>query len=105
MQYGAKIQYVDDDDDSPPLSADEKKYIQVLTGTLLYYGQAVDSTILPALSSLTSEQNKPMQKTMAMAKQLFDYYASQEDAIITYNASKMILNVHSDAGYLNEKKA
>ncbi len=59
-QYRAKIQYADDDNDSPPLSADEKKYIQVLTGTLLYYGQAVDSTILPALSSLASEQNKPM---------------------------------------------
>jgi hypothetical protein len=29
----------------------------------------------------------------------------QEEAIITYLASKMILNVHSNAGYLNEKKA
>ncbi len=28
-----------------------------------------------------------------------------EEAIITYNASKMILAVHSDAGYANEKKA
>ncbi len=87
MQYGTKIQYADNKDDC----ADEKKYIQVLTGTLLYYGRAVESTILPALSSLASEQNKPTQKTMAMAKQLLDYCASQEDASITYKASKMIL--------------
>ena len=104
-QYGAKIQYVDDEDDSPPLSTAETKYIQAVTGTLLYYARAVDSTILPSLSSLATEQNKPTEKTMEKVKQLLDYCASQEEAIVTYNASDMILNVHSNAGYLNEKKA
>jgi hypothetical protein len=42
---------------------------------------------------------------MAKVKQLLDYCASQEEAIITYNASKMVLAVHSNAGYANEKKA
>ena len=42
---------------------------------------------------------------MKTAKQLLDYCTSQEEAIIAYNSSKMILNVHSNAGYLNEKKA
>ena len=64
----------------------------------------MDSTILPALSALASEQNKPTQNTMATANQLLDYCASQDEAVITYKASKMILNVHSDAGYLNEKR-
>jgi hypothetical protein len=104
-RYGTKVQYADDDDDSPLLNADKKKYIQAMTGTLLYYGRAVNSTILPALGSLASEQNNPMQKTMKTAKKLLDYCASQEEAIITYNSSKMILNMHSDAGYLNKKKA
>ncbi len=40
-----------------------------------------------------------------MIKQLLNYCATQEEAIITYLASKMILCVHSDAGYCNEKKA
>lgn len=31
--------------------------------------------------------------------------ATQEDAVLTYRASDMILAVHSDAGYLNEPKA
>ena len=42
---------------------------------------------------------------MATTKQWLDYCASQDEAVITYKASKMILNIHSDAGYLNEKKA
>jgi hypothetical protein len=32
------------------------------------------------------------------------YFTTQEEAIITYSASKMILAVHSNAGYCNEKK-
>jgi hypothetical protein len=74
-------------------------------GTLLYYAHAVDSTILTALSSLATEQAKPMQKTVEKVKQLLDYCASQEETIITYNKSKMILDVHSNAGYCNEKKS
>jgi hypothetical protein len=102
-QYGAKVQYADDEDNSPPLNPAKTKYIQAVAGTLLYYGQVVDSTILTSLSSLATEQNKPTQKTMAMVKQLLGYCKSQEEAIITYDASSMILNVHSDAGYLNKK--
>jgi hypothetical protein len=60
-------------------------------GTLLYYAHAVDSTISTALSFLATEQAKPTQKMMEKVKQLFDYCASQEEAIITYNKSKMIL--------------
>jgi hypothetical protein len=44
-----------------------------------------------------------MQKTMEMVKQLLDYCATQEEAFITYVASKMILCIHSDAGYCYEK--
>jgi hypothetical protein len=77
------------------------KYVQQVAGTLLYYGRAVDTTILPALSSIASEQAAPTERTREKVKQLLDYCASQEEAIITYNASKMILAVHSDAGYAN----
>ena len=43
-----------------------------------------------------------MKKTVI---QLLDYCVTQEDAIITYNASKMILCIHSNPGYANEKNA
>jgi hypothetical protein len=42
---------------------------------------------------------------MAMVKQLLDYCASQEKAIMTFKASDMVLQVHSDAGYMNKKKS
>ena len=42
---------------------------------------------------------------MGKIKQLLDFVASQEEAVLTYRASNMILAVHSDAGYLNETKA
>jgi hypothetical protein len=89
----------------PPLNKEETKYVQAVAGTLLYYGRAVYSTILTSLNSLATKQAKLTQKTMETVKQSLDYCVTQEEAIITYSASKMILNVHSDAGYLNEKKA
>ena len=66
--YGAKIQYVEDEIDSPILSKEDTKYIQAVTGTLLYYAQAVDPTILPALSTIATKQAKPTQKTMKNVK-------------------------------------
>jgi hypothetical protein len=54
---------------------------------------------------LATEQAKPMVKTKATVTQLLDYLATQEEAIMTYNASNMILQVHSDAGYANKKRA
>ncbi len=59
--YGTKIQYADQPDNCPKLSKGDNKYIQQVAGTLLYYGRAVDSTILPALSSIATQQAAPME--------------------------------------------
>ena len=69
----------------------------------LYYARAVDATMLPALSAIASEQATPTQNTMAKCKQFLDYAATQEEAVLTYKASKMILAIHSDSSFLNEK--
>ncbi len=89
----------------PPLNKEETKYVQAVTGTLLYYGQAVNNTILPALSAIATKQVQPTEKTKETITQLLDYCTTQEEAIITYSARKMILAMHSDAGYCNEKKS
>jgi hypothetical protein len=102
--YGANQQYAKEEIDSPVLSKEDTKYIQAVTGTLLYNARAVNSPILTSLSSIATEQAKPTKETMINVKQLLDYCSTQDEAIITYNASKMIL-VHSDAGYANEKKS
>jgi hypothetical protein len=103
--YGAKAQYVEPEVISAPVDKEGQKYIQAVTGTLLYYSRAVDPTMLVALNAIATQQAAPTQKTMERVKQLLDYCASQEEAIITYHASDMILAIHSDAGYLNESKA
>ena len=51
-------------DDSPPLSANDTKFVQAVAGTLLYYARAVDATILTALSMIATEQANPTQRTM-----------------------------------------
>jgi hypothetical protein len=104
-KYGAKTQYAQEEINFPLLSKEETTYVQAVTGTLLYYARAFDPTILMALSAIATEQANPTQKMMKKLRQLLDYCATQDDAKITYNASKMILAVHSDAGYANEKKS
>jgi hypothetical protein len=50
------------------------------------------------------QQASPTQKTMDKIEQLLDYCASQEEVILTYHSSDMVLTIHSDAGYLNKSK-
>ncbi len=57
------------------------------------------------MNAIATQQAAPTQNTLEEEKQVLDYCASQEEAIITYHASEMILAVHSDAGYLNECKS
>ncbi len=102
--FGATIQYAKAEDTTQPLSKDDKKYIQQVIGTLLYYGRAVDATILVALSSLASAQSSPTDDTMQRTRHLLDYVATHPDAIVSYAKSQMILGVHSDASYLSEPK-
>ena len=42
---------------------------------------------------------------MMQTKQLLNYFATQEEAVLTYNTIDMVLEVHSDASYLCEPKA
>ena len=59
----------------------------------------------PPLSELTSQQANPMEQTMVFCKQFLDYIASQDEAILTYTTSDMVLAIHSDASYVSKPKA
>mmetsp|Transcript_37326 Transcript_37326/g.52691 ORF Transcript_37326/g.52691 Transcript_37326/m.52691 type:complete len:102 (-) Transcript_37326:23-328(-) len=58
-QYGAKTQYTDDPNNSPALDAANKKRVQEILGTLLYYARAIDPTMLPAIGTIATQQAKP----------------------------------------------
>ena len=81
--YGAKKQYAPDDDDSPLLSKADKKFVQEVTGTFLYYVRAVDITMFTALGSIATKQANPTERTMQKVKQFLDYAATHQNAIIT----------------------
>jgi hypothetical protein len=82
-----------------------KKFIQEVCGVFLFLAHVVDGGLLLALRSLASQQAKPTEKTMELCKKFLDYMATQEEAILTYRASKMVLAIHSNALYLSEPKA
>ncbi len=50
-------------------------------------------------------RSKSTEGTMQQTLQLLDYLAMQEDAVLSYRASNMVLAVHSDASYLSKPKA
>ena len=68
IKYGARKQYATTRVDAPPVSAADKKFIQQVCGKFLFYGRAVDSTILTAISAIASQQAKPTTDTLAKTK-------------------------------------
>jgi hypothetical protein len=104
-QYGATVQLTPAVLDPPTLTPPGRKRIQQVVGALLYYGRAIDGTIMTAISSLAYQQATATEDTEAKLPQLLNYCSSHPDATIRYHASDMILNIHSDAGYLHEPEA
>ena len=70
--YGAKVQYAADADTSRLATKDEKTFIQQVVGTFLYYGRAVDGTMLTALSAIASEQASPTVTTLKKAQKFME---------------------------------
>ena len=105
VQYGARKQYAKTKSTAPPLDKKGKKFIQQVCGKFLFYGRAVDSTLLVPISAIASQSVTPTTETLEQTRQLLDYLATQEEAVLTYKRSDMKLAVHSDASYLSEPQA
>jgi hypothetical protein len=89
----------------PPLNKAGKKFIQEVCRVFLFLARGVGGGLLPALSALASQQANPMEQTLVLCKQFLDYMASQDEAVLTYKASNMVLAIHSNASYLSKLKA
>ena len=105
IHYGATKQYATQSSQAPLLDDKAKRFIQQVCGKFLFLGRAVDSTLLCPISAIASQSSKPTADTIHQTLQLLDYLATQEEAVLSYHASDMILAVHSDASYLSEPKA
>jgi hypothetical protein len=104
LVYGAKMQYVTQEE-APLLSAKQCTTIQKITGSVLYYSRAVDTTVIMPLNDIATEQTTATKKTQTATSQLLDYLVTHPDAAIRFYASDMILKIHSDASYFSVSKA
>lgn len=66
--YGQKIQYATINETSPNAGVEEQRKLQSIIGTFLYYGRAVDPTILTALNDLATCQAHPTVDRIKRAK-------------------------------------
>jgi hypothetical protein len=105
INYGARQQYATAPSTATLLDPKGKKFIQQVCGKFLFLGRAVDPTLLCPISAIASQSSKPTVETLKQTKQLLDYIATQDEAVLTYNACDMVLAIHSDASYLSEPAA
>ena len=66
-------QFAEKEDDSPLLDAKGINEIQQKVGSAYYYGRAIDSTIIPSLTSISAEQSQATERTKRDVNKLFDY--------------------------------
>jgi hypothetical protein len=76
---------------APTVNPTEKKFIQKVCGKFLFYGRAVHSTVLTPIRTIASQSANPTKETLAHTNQLLDYLTTQEEAVLTYNRSEMVM--------------
>ena len=100
-QKGPQMDSPSDPSDDIPLGPDNIKYIQQVTGTLLYYAIAQDATILPAVTFVASEQSKATQSVLDALNHLLGYVACHAKNQLVFRASHMKLHIQSDGSHLS----
>ena len=85
---------------------DEKhnKIVQKVIGNCLCYARAADGTILPVVSSIASRQANATEETELSegSSNFLTIQPRYQMKMFRFHASKMALNVHSDASCLSE---
>jgi hypothetical protein len=99
--YGSRQQFATHDN-TPFIDAKDKLRLQEVLGTLLYYGHAVDATMLPSIGTITTQQATPTQATIKDLTQLLNYCATHPDAIVRFTKSDMLLHVPRPAPALRD---
>jgi hypothetical protein len=84
IKYGKDNQSPSPLDKSPHLDEAQKKCVQQIVGSFLYYAGAVNPTILMTLSEIALQQATPTENTMKRVNQFLDYMWTHPDAIIRY---------------------
>jgi hypothetical protein len=89
----------------PLLDNKTKRFIQQACSKFFFLGGAVDSTLLCPICAIASQSSKPTEDMMQQALQLLNYLAMQEDAVLSYHTSNMVLAIHRNTSSLSKPKA
>jgi hypothetical protein len=103
--YGAHQQITPPPYDSEKLDRAGIIRLQEVICVFLFYGRAVDCTMLVALGNLASQQANGTHATAKAITQMLSHAAAHPYATIQYVTRDMYLHIHSDASYLSEAKA
>ena len=76
-----------------------------IVGNFLYYGIAIDNTILPALNYIVAEQSILTTNIAKKVAKLLNYFATNPSVQIQYHVSGMVLHMNIDTSYLSVNKA
>ena len=71
-------------DKSPQLLKERTKRIQQIVVSLLYYGRAINLTIIKTLNTLVTQQYAPTENTNQDVEYFLDYCATHPDAKIIF---------------------
>jgi hypothetical protein len=93
------------DDDSPPISEGDAKFIQEVIGVFLYYARAIDSTMFTQLNKMASQQSKPTQRLLNNIHHFLQYAATFPASQLIFRQSNMQLIIESDGSYLSESNS
>ncbi len=81
---------------SPLATPKQKRELQVIIGTLLYYTRTVDPSILTAVHELRSIQSNPTLHDRQKAERLLRYLSVNQNGATSFYASNMQLQVQSE---------
>ena len=97
LAYGQKVQFAPIKKQCDLLDKKGKRRTQSIVGTFLYYGRAVEPTVLTTLNKIATDQANPTTETHKKTTMLLDYLATYPNAKLRYYAGNMQLHVESDA--------
>ena len=63
-KYGKEATLATDEEESPTVDNEKKKYVQQVLASFLFYMRAVDLTILHALNAIAAKQAHPTERTI-----------------------------------------
>ena len=71
-------------DTTAPMSEDDKKLLQQVCRTFLYYARAVDCTMVHALNDLAARVNNGAQETVKAVQHFLDYCATNPESTVLF---------------------